>query len=217
MFKAITLLALGAVASAQFLDSRDLQGTPLLAQTSNSTIAVNATAFATACTSSATADSCPSDYCCARLTRAGAAVATAAAVCSPVEFHNVTFTVGGVANVFLCNQLFNVNTFNNRTSSRSACNDTTACAVGSCCATFTDFFGTATSNATNTTRRFCLDGTKSGLQLWGTYAAGNVGAGSSAQITQGSCTNVVPPAESFGAYIKASAMMLVAVLSVAFF
>ena len=216
MFKAITLLALGAVASAQFLDSRDLQGV-VLAQTSNSTTVTAPTAFATACTSSATADSCPSDYCCARLTRGGAAVATAAAVCSPVEFHNVTFSVGGVNNVFLCNQLFNVNTFNNRTSTRSACNDTTVCAVGSCCATFSDFFGTATSNATNTNRRFCLDGTKSGVQLWSTYVAGNVGAGSSAQITQGSCTNVVPPAESFGAYIKASAMMLVAVLSVAFF
>ena len=209
MFKAITILALGAVASAQFLN-RDLQ-------TSNSTVVTAATAFSTACTSSATADSCPTNYCCARLNRAGAAVATAAAVCSPVEFHNVTFSVGGVANVFLCNQLFNVNAFNNATSSRVACNDTTACAVGSCCATFSDFLGTATSNATNTNRRFCLDGTKSGVQLWATYVAGNVGAGQSAQITQGSCTNVVPPAESFGAYIKASAMMLVAVLSVAFF
>ena len=209
MFKALTILALGAVASAQFLN-RDLQ-------TSNSTVVTAATAFSTACTSSATADSCPTNYCCARLTRAGAAVATAAAVCSPVEFHNVTFTVGGVANVFLCNQLFNVNAFNNATSSRVSCNDTTACAVGSCCATFSDFLGTATSNATNTNRRFCLDGTKSGVQLWATYTAGNVGAGQSAQITQGSCTNVLPPVESFGAYIKASAMMLVAVLSVAFF
>ena len=222
MFKAITLIALGAVASAQFLDSRDLQGEGvILSQTSNSTTVVNATAFATACTSSATADSCPSDYCCAKLTRGISPVLTtvAAAVCSPVEFHNVTFSINGITNIFLCNQLFNVNTFNNRTSSRSACNDTTACAVGSCCATFTDFFGTATSNATITNRRFCLDGTKSGDQLWATYAAANIGAGQSARITQGSCTNVLPPpaVKSFGAYIKASAMMLVAVLSVAFF
>jgi hypothetical protein len=63
---------------------------------------------------------------------------------------------------------------------------------------------------------FCLDGTKAGLQLWGTYTATTAGAGISAQVTQGSCTNVVPTV-SFGAYIKASAMMLVAVLSVAFF
>ena len=209
MFKAITLLALGAVASAQFLN-RDLQ-------TSNSTTVTVANAFSTACTSSATADSCPSDYCCARLTRGTAAVATAAAVCAPIEFHNVTFSIGGANNVFLCNQMFNVNAFNNATSSRVACNDNTTCAVGSCCATFSDFLGTATSNATNTNRRFCLDGTKGGLQLWSTYVAGNVGAGQSAQITQGSCTNVAAPTESFGAYIKASAMMLVAVLSVAFF
>jgi len=214
MFKAITLLALGAVASAQFLDSRDLQ---VLAQTSNSTTVSAATAFSTACTSSATADSCPSNYCCARLTRGTAAVTTAAAVCSPVEFHNVTFSVGGVSNVFLCNQLFNVNAFNNATGTRTPCSDDTTCAVGSCCATFSDFHGSATSNATNTNRKFCLDGTKSGVQLWATYVAGNVGAGVSSQITQGSCTNVVPPVESFGAYIKASAMMLVAVLSVAFF
>jgi hypothetical protein len=209
MFKAITILALGAVASAQFLN-RDLQ-------TSNSTTVTAATAFSTACTSSATADSCPSDYCCARLTRGTAAVATAAAVCAPIEFHNVTFSIGNVNNVWLCSQMFNVNAFNTAVASRVACNETTACAVGSCCATFSDFFGSATSNATNTNRRFCLDGTKSGLQLWSTYTAGNVGAGQSAQITQGSCTNVLPPVESFGAYIKASAMMLVAVLSVAFF
>ena len=113
--------------------------------------------------------------------------------------------------------MLNVNAFNTAVASRVACDDTTNCTVGSCCATFSDFFGSATANATNTNRRFCLDGTKSGLQLWSTYVAGNVGAGQSAQITQGSCTNVVAPAESFGAYIKASAMMLVAVLSVAFF
>ena len=214
MFKAITLLALGAVASAQFLDSRDLQ---VLAQTSNSTTVSAPTAFSTACTSSATADSCPSYYCCAKLTRGTAAVTTAAAVCSPVEFHNVTFSVGGVNNVFLCNHLFNVNAFNNATSTRTACSDDSTCAVGSCCATFSYFHGSATSNATNTNRKVCWDGNKSGVQLWATYVAGNVGAGVSSQITQGSCTIVVPPVESFGAYIKASAMMLVAVLSVAFF
>ena len=212
MFKAITFLALGAAVSAQFLN-RDLQ---VLAQTSNSTVVVSATSFSTACTSSATADSCPSNYCCARLARAGAAVATAAAVCAPIEFHNVTFNVSNVANVWTCNQLFNVNTFKNATASRVACVDDSACAIGTCCATFSDFLGSSTANATITNRRFCLDGTKAGLQLWGTYVATNAGAGISAQVTQGSCTNVVATT-SFGAYIKASAMMLVAVLSVAFF
>ena len=77
MFKAITLIALGAVASAQFLESRDLEDSVVLAQTSNSTTVTSPTAFSTTCTSSATADSCPSDYCCAKLTRGTAAVSTA--------------------------------------------------------------------------------------------------------------------------------------------
>ena len=212
MFKTITLLTLGAVASAQFL-GRDLQ---MLAQTSNSTVVASPTPFSTACTSTATSDSCPSNWCCAKLARGGVAVSTAAAVCAPIEFHNVTFSIGGVANLWLCNQLFNVATFKNATASRVACMDSTTCAVGTCCATFSDFLGSATANATIANRMFCLDGTKAGVQLWGTYAASNAGAGISAQVTQGSCTNVVPTV-SFGAYIKASAMMLVAVLSVAFF
>jgi hypothetical protein len=215
MFKAITLLTLGAVASAQFLN-RDLEGT-VLAQSSNSTVVASATPFSTACTSSATADSCPRDYCCAKLTRNAVAVSTAAAVCAPIEFHNVTFTIGTVANLFMCNQLFNVNTFREATASRSACMNSSDCAVGTCCATFSDFLGSATANTTITNRMYCLDGTKAGVQVWGSYVAGNVGAGISAQVSQGSCVNVVPPTVSFGAYIKASAMMLVAVLSVAFF
>ena len=209
MFKAITILALGAVASAQFLDSRDLQ---TLAQSAS----INATAFSTACTSSATADSCPASYCCANLKRGVAAVSTAAAVCAPIEFHLISFNITNVANVFTCNQLFNVATYKNATAARVSCNDSTTCAVGSCCGTFSDFHGTNTANATIANRKYCVDGTKGGLQVWGTYAASNVGAGAWSSITQGSCDNVVP-AVSFGAYIKASAMMLVAVLSVAFF
>jgi hypothetical protein len=218
MYKAITILALSAVASAQFLN-RDLEDTVVLAQARNTTVtAATASVFSAACTSSATADSCPSNYCCAKLTRGAAAVASAAAVCAPIEFDGVTFSIGGVNNTWSCNNGFNGNAFNAQYANITACNDTTVCAVGSCCATFSDFFGSATSNATNTNRRFCLDGTKSGIYVWSNYTAGNVGAGQSAQITQGSCTNVDPPAvKSFGAYIKASAMILVAVLSVAFF
>ena len=209
MFKAITFLALGAVASAQFLDSRDLQ---TLAQSGS----INATAFSTACTSSATADSCPAYYCCANLKRGGAAVSTAAAVCAPLEYHLVSFNITNVANVFTCNSLFNVNIFKNATASRVACNDSTTCAVGSCCGTYSHFHGSATANATIANNKYCGDGTKGGLQLWGTYASTNVGAGIWSSITLGSCDNNAPAA-SFGAYIKASAMMLVAVLSVAFF
>ena len=95
------------------------------------------------------------------LTRAGATVANAAAVCAPRDFDNVTFNVSGVANVFMCH---NATGMINKTE-MIACNDTTACAVGSCCGTFSDFFGTAKINATVTNRRFCVDGTKSGGKL----------------------------------------------------
>jgi len=95
MFKAFTVLALGAVASAQFL-SRDLQ---TLQQALTSLPANNvtaATAFTT-CTTNATFDSCPGLYCCGNLKRAGAAVATAAAVCVPLNFAGVTFNVANVS------------------------------------------------------------------------------------------------------------------------
>ncbi len=218
MFKAFTILALGAVASAQFL-SRDLQVTLQQTQT---TPAVNnvtvATSFSTACTATATGttDSCPGLYCCASLKRAGAAVSTAAAVCAPIEFNGTVFNVGSpaVANVWTCINSVNANALRNLTASRVACTSDDNCTAGTCCATFTDSFGAAATPAVLSTRRFCLDGTANGTQTWGSYVAGNVGAGIEARIVQGSCTNVVA---AFGAYIKASAMMLVALISVALF
>jgi hypothetical protein len=216
MYKLAILATLGFAASAQFLsNTRDLQGY-------NGT--VNATAFASTCTATAagTTDSCPATYCCAALRRATppaatwTPVTTAATVCAPVEWNASNFTISGAVNQWNCINTVNVNTFRNATASRKACGNDTDCDVGSCCATLTDFFATsATTNATVTTRKFCLDGTKGGVQLWGTYAAANVGAGAYASISQGSCTNNVPA--SFGAYIKASLMMVAAVLSVAFF
>jgi hypothetical protein len=211
MFKAFTILALGAVASAQFL-SRDLQALTTLPP-NNVTVA---TSFSTACTTTATTDSCPGLYCCASLRRAGAAVSTAAAVCAPLQFNGTTFNVGSpaVANVWTCINSVNANAFRNLTASRVACTDDSNCTAGTCCATFTDSFGPAATPAVLSTRRFCLDGSANGTQVWSSYVAGNVGAGIEARIVQGSCTNVV---EAFGAYIKASAMMLVALISVALF
>ena len=217
MFKAFTILALGAVASAQFL-SRDLQTT---LQQSLTTLPPNnvtaATSFSTSCTATATGttDSCPGLYCCASLRRAGTAVSTAAAVCAPLQFSGVSFNVSNVANVWTCINQVNTNAFKNLTSTRVNCTDDSNCAVGSCCATFTDSFGAAASPALIQTRKFCLDGTANGTQSWSSYVAGNVGAGIEARVVQGSCTNVVPA--SFGAYIKASAMMLVALVSVVLF
>lgn len=218
MFKAFTILALAAVASAQFL-SRDLQGTTL--QQSLTTLppsnVTNATAFSTTCTATATgnSDTCPGLYCCASLRRGTTAVSTAAAVCAPLQFNGTAFNVSGVINTWTCINQVNSNAFRNLTSSRTACVSDDNCTVGSCCVSFTDTFGPAATPATNPIRRsFCLDGTANGTQTWSSYVAGNVGAGWEAKTVQGSCTNVVA---SFGAYIKASAMMLVALISVALF
>jgi len=216
MFKAFTILALGAIASAQFLN-RDLQ---VLAQAATTIPANNvtvATAFSTACTATAagTTDSCPGTHCCARLTRAGAAVTTAAAVCAPLMFSGVAFNVSNVANTWTCINSVNTNAWRNLTASRVSCVDDSNCTVGTCCATFTDSFGPTATPATISTRKFCLDGTTNGTQSWSSYPASLTTVATVARVDQGSCTNVVPA--SFGAYIKASAMMLVALLSVALF
>jgi hypothetical protein len=95
MFKSFTLVALVAAASAQFLgrDLQNLQQALTSLPPNNVTVA---TAFTT-CTTNATFDSCPGLYCCGNLKRAGAAVTTAAAVCIPLNFANVTFNVANVS------------------------------------------------------------------------------------------------------------------------
>ena len=217
MFKAFTVLALGAVASAQFL-TRDLQEVSL--QQSLTSLPPNnvtvATAFTT-CTINATFDSCPGLYCCGNLKRAGAAVTTAVAVCIPLNFAGTSFSVNNVTNVWACNNQVNTVAFRNLTANRVACTNDSVCNPGTCCATFTDSFGPAATAAVVTSRRFCLDGSANGTQSWGSYASTNVGAGWESKVVQGSCTNVAVPESSFGAYIKASAMMLVALISVALF
>jgi hypothetical protein len=218
MYKLAFLATLGFAASAQFLsNTRDLQGY-------NGTV-TTATLFSAACTTTATTDSCPQNFCCASLRRSTAAApATFTTVsgtfCAPVEFNATAFNVSGAINTWTCSNAVNANSFRNVTASRKACGNDTECEIGSCCATFTDFFAvSATASGSVANRRFCLDGTKDGVQLWANYtsaAATAVGTGSYVQISQGSCTNNVPPA-SFGAYIKASLMMVAAVLSVALF
>ena len=214
MFKAFTILALGAIASAQFLN-RDLQESPMLQQTATSIPPNNVTASsaAPACTASTTADTCPGTHCCARLSRAGVLVTAPASVCAPVWFNGVNFNVSGVINQWNCANTINSNAWATLTASRTACVNDTTCAVGSCCAAFTHTFGPAAAPGTVTTRA-CVDGAANGTAVWNTFATTPATEG---RTIQGSCTNVVPPVESFGAYIKASAMMLVALISVALF
>jgi hypothetical protein len=216
MFKAFTILALGAIASAQFLN-RDLQVT--LQQTATSVPPNNvtvATAYSTACTAAAagTTDSCPGTHCCARLVRGTAPVTTAATVCAPLWFSGVGFNVSNVINTWTCINSVNTNAWNNLTASRTACTNDSTCAVGSCCASFTHTFGPAAAPGTVVTRA-CIDGTTNGTAVWSSYPATITTVATEGRTVVGSCTNVVP--ESFGAYIKASAMMLVALISVALF
>jgi hypothetical protein len=103
MFKAFTILALGAIASAQFL-SRDLQ---TLQQTATSVPPNNVTVFttySTKCTAIAagTTDSCPGTHCCASFARGNFPVSTAATVCAPLWFSGVAFNVNNVANTWTC-------------------------------------------------------------------------------------------------------------------
>ena len=215
MFKAFTILALGAIASAQFL-SRDLQDVTLQQSSAPANNVTVATAFSTACTATATGttDSCPRTSCCARLVRGTAPVTTAATVCAPLWFSGVAFNVSNVANTWTCINSVNTNAWNNLTASRTACSDDSTCAVGSCCASFTHTFGPTAAPGTVVTRA-CIDGTTNGTAIWSSYPASITTGATEGTTVVGSCTNVVPA--SFGAYIKASAMMLIALVSVALF
>ena len=119
--------------------------------------------------------------------------------------------------MWACNNQVNTAAWKTLTNNTVACTNDSVCNPGSCCATYTDSFGPAATAAVVTSRRFCLDGTANGTQAWGSYASTNVGAGWESKTVQGSCTNVALPTDSFGAYIKASAMMLIALISVALF
>jgi len=220
MFKAFTILALGAIASAQFLN-RDLQTAAVTLQQAATSVPANnvtvATAYSTVCTATAagTTDSCPGTHCCAKLTRGAAAVTTAATVCAPLWFSGVAFNVSNVANTWTCINSVNTNAWKNLTASRTACDSDANCTVGSCCASFTHTFGPAAAPGTVVTKA-CIDGTTNGTAVWSSYPLAVTTVATEAKTVVGSCTNVAP-VESFGAYIKASAMMLVALISVALF
>ena len=101
---------------------------------------------------------------------------------------------------------------------RTACDADDACNVGECCANVALYAGNTTTNAT-TSRRFCTAGTDAVL-LQSTYTAPAWFTNTVARVSTAACTPKAAPVEdtgSFGSYIKASVMMVVAVLSVAMF
>lgn len=143
--------------------------------------------------------------------RTGTAVAATAPanLCVPTDFIGQNLTIAGTTYAF-------TRIASNVTAvARTACTSDDACTVGQCCANITLTAGPSTG-AGSATRRFCTAGTAATLYS-STYAAASWLAGYSATVRSAACTPKAAPAESFGSYIKASVMMVVAVLSVALF
>jgi hypothetical protein len=211
MFKTIVIAALGfAAVSAQFLDERNLQN-------GTTTTTAAPVAFAAACAVSATGveSGCnTAGYCCAANTRTGTAVAATVPVnlCVPTDFIGQNLTIAGSIYSF-SKCLANVTA---TAPVRTACAANDGCTVGQCCTDVALTAGLATANGT-ATRKFCTAGTASTL-FSSTYVAASWAASYAASVRSTACTpNVAPVVTSFGSYIKASVMMVVAVLSVALF
>jgi hypothetical protein len=213
MFKTIVIAALGfAAVSAQFLDERNLQNTTTTAAPTS----VAQTAFAAAPAVSATGveTGCnTAGYAIFTNTRAGVAVAATvpAVLCVPTDFINATLPIAGTNYTFTKIASTVVGT------ARTACTTNADCTTaGSCCADVTLTAGPATGFGT-ATKKFCTAG--AALTLGNsTYVAASWLAGYTATVSTAACTQTTAPtAESFGSYIKASVMVVVAVLSVALF
>lgn len=213
MFKTITIAALGfAAVSAQFLDERNLQNA-----TATTTAAPAPVAFTAACTVSTTGveTGCnTAGYCCAANTRTGTAVAATVPVnlCVPTDFIGQSLTIAGSTYAFTRCLSADVTA---AAVTRTICNASDACGPSSCCTDVSLTAGLATGNGT-ATRKFCTNGAAATLYS-STYNAASWIASYTANVRAAVCTPNAAPAESFSSYIKASVMMVVAVLSVALF
>ena len=216
MFKTIVIAALGfAAVSAQFLDERNLQNTTANTTTTAAPTSGAQTAFAAAPAVSATGveTGCnTAGYAIFTNTRAGVAVAATVPVvlCVPTDFINATLPIAGTNYTFTKIASTVVGT------ARTACTTNADCTTaGSCCADVTLTAGPATGFGT-ATKKFCTAGAALTLAN-STYAAASWLAGYTATVRTAACTPTAPTVESFGSYIKASVMVVVAVLSVALF
>lgn len=202
MFKTIVIAALGfAAVSAQFLDERNLQ---------NSTTPVAFTAAPTVAATTLAETGCnTAGFAITTNTRTGTAVTAPANLCVPTDFVGQSLTIAGTTYAFtkIASNVVAVN--------RTVCTSDDACALGECCTDITLTAGLATANGT-ATRKFCTAGAAATLYS-STYVAASWLAGYTASVRSAACTPKAAPVESFGSYIKASVMMVVAVLSVALF
>lgn len=199
MFKAIVIATLSfAAVSAQFLNMRELQ---------------TSTSFTAACSVAATGveTGCnTAGYCCAAATRTGTAVTAPANLCVRTEYIGQNLTIAGTTYSFAKTCL----SANITAVAKTACTSDDICAVGECCSNITLTSGLATANGT-VVRQTCNAGTADSFTA--THVAASWLASYTSNVRYATCTPKVAPPASFGAYIKASVMMVVAVLSVALF
>lgn len=208
MYKATLLLALGfAVASAY---ERDLQAiTSATAQNITTTCNRGTTETCTAV----------AGYCCAAVTKAGAAANANSTLgtCVPAEFHAQTFNVSGVVWGFNCAVPATATTL---ATSLGSCNTTNPCAntTTQCCAPRTWTVGGAAGSKAAASS--CIAKTNSGVQYWANYnvtamtlvAVGQVSAVCPTDAGTGSTDT-----GSFAAAIKVTAVMVLALVAGMFF
>lgn len=211
MFKTIVIAALGfAAASAQFLDVRNLQnGTTTNTTAANTTSTAPApVSFTAACSvTNNTETGCnTAGFCCAATTRTGANSTAPANLCVPTDFIGQVLAIGSTNFTFTRCLSATVAVTN-----RTACTNNTECGVSQCCTSVTLAAGTGSA-----TRQFCTAGTAATL-FSSSYTATSWAANTTARVSTAACTPNADTTDSFGAYIKASVMMVVAVLSVALF
>lgn len=208
MFKTATILALGfAVASVSAFE-RDLQGQLVTNGGFNIT---------TTCVKGTT-ESCSATpgYCCATVTKnsVNPSTNTTLGVCAPAEFHTQTFNVSGTVWGFNCNLPATATTL---TTTLGSCNTTSPCGntTTQCCAPRTWTVGGVAG--TGPSKSSCISIANSGVQYlanWNVTAQGSL-------IAQAQVSAVCPSSDSgsgsFGAYIKVSAMMVLALVAGMFF
>ncbi len=212
MFKSATLLAIGlAVASAQFLSS-DVER---FLQTSNSSL-TSATAIGVAtCNRTATTEPCAASQCCLGVTKNGTAVSATTGICAPIGFASLTFN-----NVSGLNYTFSSCSVAATTTAWNATLGCTNCSTSQCCATRSWTLGgvsaTGAASASSCQSNSTI-GAGDQVLVWTNYtSASQVGAVDAKSL--GTCAAAsTGTTGSFGAYIKASAMLVVAMIAATFF
>ena len=200
MNKTILLIALGfAAASANFLDfERNLQSGQA------------------ACTVDKTKETCTGiGYCCAAVTKAGAAQANS--TCVPAEFNGQTFNVSNVIYGLSCNFATTVTTV---ATAVGSCNDTNPCAAGSCCGTRSWTLGGAAGSKAAT--KSCIASASNATAVNSTsYVTPVAFAGLTAQVNvtcpAPASTTTTTDTTSFGVAMKASVMIVFALISALLF